>query len=282
MAERRPNSERLYQLNGIVRTAVYEVRDAEHAPRQVEVDTGEQTGLEGTQQPPHGQETTVVMYQPLHGLYIVLSVSGQIDRGCTTATIMIPHKNINNDNHTDGRSLFRNTLDGTCRLRVEDTRHPRALVTKTHLEECVWEEEQGERNQVLLVANVQILLHPIELHRLVIRHAQSFPARNTHLRIPNTRAIQEAEEVQEREPRDEVEVELSHELPLVHARSIHTGIVYFDVLLSALLRIHRAGLLYVGRVRLLAGEARSCARHRLLWVRGSHVVVVSAGSFDGS
>ena len=32
---------------------------------------------------------------------------------------------------------------------------------QAHLKECVWEEEQGERNQVLLIANVEILLHPI-------------------------------------------------------------------------------------------------------------------------
>lgn len=29
---------------------------------------------------------------------------------------MIPQKNMSNDSHTDGRSLFRNTLDGTYSL----------------------------------------------------------------------------------------------------------------------------------------------------------------------
>ena len=132
---------------------------------------------------------------------------------------------------------------------------------------------------------MQILLHPIELTpcpSLVIRHPQPFSARGTHLRISYARAIQETEEIQEREPWDEVEVELSQELPLVHARDVHAGIVHLDVLLGALLRVHGAGLFYVGRVRLLPGEARSRARRRLLVVCGCHCVVVSSGLRRGS
>ena len=93
--------------------------EAWHAPRQIEVDTGEQTGLEGTQQPPHGQETAIVMHQSLYSLCTIEIKLLDPRGGVQQHTIMIPHKNMRRDSHTDGRSLFRNTLDGTyrCTLR---------------------------------------------------------------------------------------------------------------------------------------------------------------------
>ena len=102
---------------------------------------------------------------------------------------MIPHMNMSSESHIDGRRRFKKTFDGTCVTNVQHDAgrgaRPNTRTTITHLEYRVREEEYRERDQVLLVCDMQICLQMIQLCAPLSANTQSpSPTRRCTLAFP--------------------------------------------------------------------------------------------------
>jgi len=74
----------------------------------------------------------------------------------------------------------------------------------------------------------------VKLSEIQIKAGLKQRGRMMYLGVTDARAIQETQEVQQRQPREESPVYLSDELRLVDARNVHVGIVdYSHSLLAA-------------------------------------------------
>jgi len=77
----------------------------------------------------------------------------------------------------------------------------------------------------------------VELLVVHVKDDQKGRDRSTYLGIPDARTIQETQKVQERQPREEVPVDLSDKLGLIDTRHVHIGIVDSPILLTAVLQL---------------------------------------------
>ena len=104
---------------------------------------------------------------------------------------------------------------------------------------------------------MQVISQVVELLKVHVGTGQKERDRTTYPGIPDARTVQEAQEVQERQPRDEAPVYPSDKLGLVDTRHVHVGIVDGTLVLASIL--HRFGIwqLFVvggGHVAAVGGE----------------------------
>ena len=84
----------------------------------------------------------------------------------------IPQTSMMKDSHLDGRSLLRATLLGGWIQSIMGSAALDTMILCSYLKQGIGKEKDGERNQILAVANMQIFLHIVKLHGEVRRVSQ--------------------------------------------------------------------------------------------------------------
>lgn len=72
----------------------------------------------------------------------------------------MPQMSMMKESHIDGRNFLSATLLGGC-ADCERLKTSTSLVASTHLKQGIREEENGQRDQVLLVGDVQVIRHVV-------------------------------------------------------------------------------------------------------------------------
>lgn len=92
-----------------------------------------------------------------------------------------------------------------------------------HLEQCVWEKEDSQRYQILIVRDLKILLEVIKLFKITAK--EEYYGRRSYLRVSDASSIQEIEEIDQGQPRNDMDINFPHEFLFVNSRCVHVRTV---------------------------------------------------------
>ena len=78
-------------------------------------------------------------------------------------TIMMPHPTMITENQMEGRRRLSTTLEGTCVSHLRYIPSPRRKLVETCLEESVRCEEYRYAGEILVISDMKVLLHVVQL-----------------------------------------------------------------------------------------------------------------------